>query len=432
MICKELKALRLKVNEDKTTYMVLGTQGRRAREDLSSEIEVCGEKVKSTDSGKCLGLIVSNDLTWRHQVDKLVKSCNSKQSGLWKCTNLLNKGQRKSKAEGIILSRLNYCIELVSQGRKGDLGRLQSTQSKAARWVLQTRKKDWSLTGGLRKLGWLSMAQQAAYVSIKTAMKILRKGEPERLYNILTEEKNGTRVRKVVNEKKFVKLKATTRKAWSLRSLRWMEQMPEVLRMKNVRLKATQSELKQWVKHHVPVRGDRILWGKPLTGEMKRRIRAIAVLEDGDGGPEAQQPGAQQPEAQNTEAQQPEAQHPEAQQPEAQPPEAQQPGPQLYHNKTEGQDGSSFDMVRVRRCQGPARHQVQRMVEICWWILLIMLKGQNETIERCYDVKCKRRPEEETKLPEGPKESWWEKQLHGERGCEGHRGSVGRVKTGEG
>ena len=39
------------------------------------------------------------------------------------------------------------------------------------------------------------------------------------------------------------------------------------------------------MKHHVPVRGDRILWGKPLTGEMRRRTRAGAG-EAGGGGPD--------------------------------------------------------------------------------------------------------------------------------------------------
>ena len=38
-VCQELKALRLKVNEGKTTYMVLATQGIRRREDLSSKIK---------------------------------------------------------------------------------------------------------------------------------------------------------------------------------------------------------------------------------------------------------------------------------------------------------------------------------------------------------------------------------------------------------
>ena len=183
-ICNEMKKLRLKVNEDKTTYLVLATQGRRHREDLRSQIEVCGETVKSTSTGKYLGLIISNDLSWRDQVDKVVKSCNSKQSGLWKCTHLLRQDQRKAKAEGVLLSRLGYCLEVVSQGRKTDLERLQSVQSKAARWVLQIRKQDWSLRGGLRKLGWLSMAQQAAYNSIKLAMKVTKDCKPERLYSI--------------------------------------------------------------------------------------------------------------------------------------------------------------------------------------------------------------------------------------------------------
>ena len=44
--------------------------------------------------------------------------------------------------------------------------------------------------------------------------------------------------------------------------------MPDALRRKDVKVKATKTELKLWVKHHVPVRGDRILWGRPLTGDM--------------------------------------------------------------------------------------------------------------------------------------------------------------------
>ena len=66
-ICEEMKSLRLKVNEDKTTYLVLATQGRRCREDLHSEIEVCNEKVKSSKTGKCLGLTITDDLTWRQK-----------------------------------------------------------------------------------------------------------------------------------------------------------------------------------------------------------------------------------------------------------------------------------------------------------------------------------------------------------------------------
>ena len=96
-ICEEMKSLRLKVNEHKTTYLVLATQGRRCREDLQSEITVCSEKIKSSKTGKRLGLTIADDLTWRDQMEKTVKSCNAKQSGLWKCTALLRHDQRKPR-----------------------------------------------------------------------------------------------------------------------------------------------------------------------------------------------------------------------------------------------------------------------------------------------------------------------------------------------
>ena len=183
-VCEQLKALRLKVNEDNTTYMILATQGRRARENLESIIVVCGEQVKSVKVGKALGLLVSDDMTWKEQVGKTVKSCQEKLRGLWKCTELLKQHQRKVKAEGIILSRLTYCLEVVSSGRKVELEKLQVVQGAAARLVLQTRKKDWSLSGGLKKLGWLSLAQLAVYASLKLAVRVMRDKKPERLYNM--------------------------------------------------------------------------------------------------------------------------------------------------------------------------------------------------------------------------------------------------------
>ena len=119
-VCKALKAMRLKVNESKTTYMILATQGIRTRENLAtkvSTIEVCGKKVKNVHVGKALGLLISDDLTWREQTQKTVKNCQEKMKGLWKITNLMRKDQRKLKAEAIILSRLTFLLEITSTGR---------------------------------------------------------------------------------------------------------------------------------------------------------------------------------------------------------------------------------------------------------------------------------------------------------------------------
>ena len=168
---------------------------------------MCVGKSKECTGRKALGLLISDDMTWQDNITKVVKE---KMRGLWKITNLLRKDQRKMKVEAIILSRLSYCLEITSTGRKNDMVRLQGVQSAAARWISQTRKRDWKLKQGLKKLGWLSMWQPAAYMSILSAMKILKKNKPEKLYEALTEKRDGEVIQKVVVKQKFLKMKLTT------------------------------------------------------------------------------------------------------------------------------------------------------------------------------------------------------------------------------
>ena len=274
-VCNALKALRLKVNEGKTVYMVLATPGIRRRDGhVKSEIEVCGKKVKNVSKGKALGLVVSDDLSWRDHAEKVAKSCNTKLSGLWRCTDILGQDERKVKAECIILSRLYYCLETTSTGIKSNMEKLQGVQSAAARWVLQTRRKDWSLRGGLKRLGWLSVVQQASYSSVKLGILVLQRGSPERLFEAITEVKEGRRVRKVMTEEALKRLKLSSRKSWSVRVIRWMAMMrPEMLTM-DTTTKQSKEQLKLFIKHTVGVRGDKVFWGKLLRegGQGNRQV----------------------------------------------------------------------------------------------------------------------------------------------------------------
>ena len=103
-VCNELKSLRLKVNEDKTVYMVIATPGIRRRDGyIKSQIKICGQVVKNVKKGKVLGLIVSDDLSWRDQVDKVIKSCTTKLSGLWRSP------QYSGSIRGRLRQKASYC-----------------------------------------------------------------------------------------------------------------------------------------------------------------------------------------------------------------------------------------------------------------------------------------------------------------------------------
>ena len=62
--------------------MKINSSRFRQLEDLNSQIMICGEVVKNVKVGKSLGLLISDDLTWRHHIEKVVKSCREKLLGL--------------------------------------------------------------------------------------------------------------------------------------------------------------------------------------------------------------------------------------------------------------------------------------------------------------------------------------------------------------
>ena len=278
-VFRSMRGSRLKVNPDKTTYMVIAGPGRRARDDLRSTLTVEGELIEAKRVGKSLGLLINDNLTWEAQTKKLVADCRKRMGALYRVTSLLSQEERKIKAEAVILSKLRYCLEATSTGRKRDLEALQSIQSQTARWVLGRSRLNWSLSGGLKELCWLSMAQLVCYTSVRMALKVIQKQGPESLLERLTEvktvtrkrrrgeedpEKQEERVPKKITWEELTILKASTRKAWSIRAIRWMAKIPSNIKDLPVGGEAGKKELKMWVRRHIHVRGDRILWGRQL------------------------------------------------------------------------------------------------------------------------------------------------------------------------
>ena len=78
-----------------------------------------------------------------------------------------------------------------------------------------------------------------------------------------------------------------------MRVLRWFKLIPWDIKEGDIKKKPTKEKLKKWIKHVIPVRRDRVLWGQQLTGDRRRQVnREDRELQDhGEGG--AGQPGSQ-------------------------------------------------------------------------------------------------------------------------------------------
>lgn len=60
---------------------------------------------------------------------------------------------------------------------------------------------------------------------------------------------------------------------------------------------SAKKELIKCVKHHVPLRGNRIFWGRPKTGEMRTKRRDNELGGEGPGGGGVPEPTRKAPSA---------------------------------------------------------------------------------------------------------------------------------------
>ena len=110
--------------------------------------------MKEVERARLLGVELVNDFSWNIQVEETVKECSKRLSGLYKVREQLDRNQRKMLVESSIISRLRYALEVTSSGSESIINRLSSMQSKSARYILDTPRREWSRTEGYNVLGY--------------------------------------------------------------------------------------------------------------------------------------------------------------------------------------------------------------------------------------------------------------------------------------
>ena len=134
----QMKLNRLKVNEDKTGLILIGSRAARRRlleGGGRRTLTLAGEVIRPKNKAKSLGLIISEDMNWTDEVDNRVARCSHKLRSLMRLRGAATLEQRKTLAEGVIMSRLNQHLEVISMGKRVDLSKLQRMQNRTMRWV---------------------------------------------------------------------------------------------------------------------------------------------------------------------------------------------------------------------------------------------------------------------------------------------------------
>ena len=195
----------------KTKLLIMATREQRARKLIPTNkqfcVNVCGKVVKESTDEKLLGLVISNNLTFKTHLngnnltgdDKIVGLITqlSKRVGILKrLSAIMTRPQFSNACEAIFTSKLTYCCQVIfniwdiqsmdeidrrfSAFQKQDSRRLQVLQNKLLRlktglaWDTPTAKL-------LEASGDLSVQQLAAYHTVMTVFRVLNSDKPKYL-----------------------------------------------------------------------------------------------------------------------------------------------------------------------------------------------------------------------------------------------------------
>jgi hypothetical protein len=110
---------KLCVAGDKSKLLVIGTRQMRSQKlNETMAIHVDGKEVVETVSEKLLGVIINNEMTWKHHLygddenEGLIPQLSNRIGILRKLSSRMSQERLKLFASGLFYSKLSYCFKL--------------------------------------------------------------------------------------------------------------------------------------------------------------------------------------------------------------------------------------------------------------------------------------------------------------------------------
>ena len=199
------------------------------------------------------------DMKWGEHLqnnnESVLRYLNSRVGALKIICKVASFKIRKMIADGIIMSKITYCIALWGGSADQLLDPLQKVQNKAARAVTKLNW-DTSITILLKQCGWLSIRQLVVYHSSILVHKVMMKKSPSYLYSMFS-SKYQIDTRQARSEQ--IKPTRISTLELSYESFRWRaarmyNDLPIALRQVTS-VPKFKKELKKWIIENIPIYG---------------------------------------------------------------------------------------------------------------------------------------------------------------------------------
>ena len=180
---------KLKLNDSKTEFMIIGTSRQISKLDVTS-IKVGNLVVKSSNTVRNLGVWFDTTLNMETHISKVCKAAFFMLYNLRHIRKYLDQESTETLVRAFIISKVDYCNGLLFGLPESQTMKLQRIQNACARLVCNS-SKFCHITPLLKTLHWLPVRQRITFKILLIVFKALNGQAPSYILELLTFKSNS-------------------------------------------------------------------------------------------------------------------------------------------------------------------------------------------------------------------------------------------------
>ena len=173
----------LKMNEDKTEYLVISSK-QMATKIQPVPLVIGNHDITPSSSAKSLGVVLDSHVSMEAHISTICKSSYLQLQNISKLRKYLDRDSLECLVHAFITSKLDYCNSLLYGLPASQLNRLQRIQNTAARILTGTHRYE-HIRPVLQELHWLPVDKRVEYKILLLVYKSLSNLAPGYLKELL-------------------------------------------------------------------------------------------------------------------------------------------------------------------------------------------------------------------------------------------------------
>ena len=210
-----MSASKLKLNPEKTEFILIGSKNNHKQLLPHFPINILGNQVSPAQSARNLGMVFDSSFSFSDHVSQVIKSTRVHVRDLYRICPLLDLNTSVLLANALVSSRLDYCNSLFLSRTDFELRRLQLVQNSLCRVVTRSSKYS-HITPQLKKLHWLPIKYRIQFKIPLITYKILNQGQPVYLRELIHPYTSSRNTRRSTPKLKFLHTPTFDRKVHKL------------------------------------------------------------------------------------------------------------------------------------------------------------------------------------------------------------------------